>query len=337
MADASHSPQRYVPGEAIVLAPSNDAWPDAFARESSAILDVLSDLGIELYHIGSTAIPGIVAKPVIDMLGVVRSVEELDAHAHRLTALGYEALGEFGIVGRRYFRKNAPDGVRTHQLHAFAVGSPEIKRHLDFRDYLRAFPTDAAAYETLKQQLAACSGGDMRAYSEGKTDFIRGIERRAAEWRERPGTLRHARYQAAVIREEAVLLVRCAFRNGPTVWILPGGGREIGEGEEACVAREVQEETCLLVRVDRLLLDTPAQPPDGTYARWRTYQCSVVEGEAAPGGGEGASAQLIDVRWVPLHDERLWPDDARLDLFLYPQLQAIATATGIARSNSLMI
>ena len=183
MADASYSQWRYVPGEAIVLSPPNEAWPDAFARESSAIQDAVSDISIELHHIGSTAIPGIVAKPVIDMLGVVRSVEELDAHAHRLAALGYEALGEFGIVGRRYLRKNAPDGVRTHQLHAFAVGSPEIKRHLDFRDYLRAFPVDAVAYATLKQELAERSGGDIRAYSEGKTDFIRGIERRAAEWR----------------------------------------------------------------------------------------------------------------------------------------------------------
>jgi GrpB-like predicted nucleotidyltransferase (UPF0157 family)/ADP-ribose pyrophosphatase YjhB (NUDIX family) len=331
MTGESPSQRRYALGESIVLAPASEAWPGAFDREVSLIMDALSDVSIELHHIGSTAIPGIVAKPVIDMLGVARSVEELDARAHRLAALGYEALGEFGIVGRRYFRKNAPAGARTHQLHAYAVGSPEIQRHLDFRDYLRAFPTDAAAYATLKQELAERSGGDMRAYSEGKTDFIRGIERRAAEWRERPRTLRHTRYQAAVIREGAILLVRCAFRNGPTVWILPGGGREVDESEEACVVREVQEETCLQVRVDRLLLDTPAQPPDGTYARWRTYLCSVVEGEAAPGGGEGASAQLIDVRWVPLHDERLWPDDARLDRFLYPQLRAIGTATGIAR------
>jgi GrpB-like predicted nucleotidyltransferase (UPF0157 family) len=185
MVDASFSDQWYTPGGVIVLAPHNATWAAAFECEASAVLDALSDLPIELHHIGSTAIPGIVAKPVIDMLGIVPAVEALDARAPRLAVLGYEALGEFGIPGRRYFRKNAPDGARTHQLHAFAAGSPEIQRHVDFRDYLRAFPTEAAAYAALKQRLAARCGGDMHAYSDGKTEFIRAVERRAAAWRQR--------------------------------------------------------------------------------------------------------------------------------------------------------
>ena len=184
MGDAPPSEPRYRAGGTIVLAPPNVAWPTMFAREASAIAQALSALRIELHHIGSTAIPGILAKPVIDILGAVASVDELDSQTHRLVALGYEALGEFGIPGRRYFRKNSPDGVRTHQLHAFAVGSPEIHRHLDFRDYLRAFPDEAAAYEQLKQRLVQRCGNDMPAYSEGKTEFIRAIERRAAAWRE---------------------------------------------------------------------------------------------------------------------------------------------------------
>ena len=168
----------------IVLAAHSTAWAEAFAREASAISNALSGLSIELHHIGSTAIPGIVAKPVIDMLGIVPAVEELDARAPRLAALGYEVMGEFGIPGRRYFRKNAQDGVRTHQLHAFGVGSPEIQRHLDFRDYLRAFPAEARAYAALKQELAKLCGSDA-AYSDGKTEFIRAVERRAATWRQR--------------------------------------------------------------------------------------------------------------------------------------------------------
>jgi GrpB-like predicted nucleotidyltransferase (UPF0157 family) len=177
--------QRYKPDGAIVLAPPSATWAAAFEREASAVLDALSDLSIKLHHIGSTAIPDIVAKPVIDMLAIVPAVEALDVPAHRLAALGYEALGEFGIPGRRYFRKNAPNGVRTHQLHAFAAGSPEIQRHLDFRDYLRAFPTEAAAYAALKQSLAVRCGSDMHAYNDGKTEFIRAVERRAAAWRQR--------------------------------------------------------------------------------------------------------------------------------------------------------
>lgn len=183
MADASSSGSRHVPGGAIVLALPNAAWALAFEREASAVMDALSDLHIELHHIGSTAIPGIVAKPVIDMLCVVPMVEDLDVRAHRLVALRYEAMGEFGISGRRYFRRDALDGARTHQLHAFAAGSPDVARHLDFRDYLRAFPAEAAAYEALKQRLAESCGSDMRAYSDGKTEFIRAVERRAAAWR----------------------------------------------------------------------------------------------------------------------------------------------------------
>src|SRR3954462_12160699 len=96
----------------IVLAEPDEAWAARFANEAVAIAKALStDLSIDIHHIGSTSIPGIVAKPVIDMLGVVASVEALDAYASRLTSLGYEAQGEYGIPGRRYFRKNAPDGT----------------------------------------------------------------------------------------------------------------------------------------------------------------------------------------------------------------------------------
>jgi GrpB-like predicted nucleotidyltransferase (UPF0157 family) len=183
MTDARSPNTQFRPGGAIVLVPHRDAWAAAFEFEASAVTHALSGLSIALHHIGSTAIPGIAAKPVIDMLAVVPAVEALDARAHALTALGYEALGEFGIVGRRYFRKNSQQGVRTHQLHAYAAGSPDAQRHLDFRDYLRAFPAEAAAYAALKQRLAARFGSDMAAYSDAKTAFVRAAERRAAAWR----------------------------------------------------------------------------------------------------------------------------------------------------------
>ncbi len=98
---------------------------------------------------------------------------------------------------------------------------------------------------------------------------------------------RHTRYQAVILRDDnALLLVRCIFADGRDWWMLPGGGRE-DETEEECVAREVREETGLDVRVERLLHDQAADPPDGTYVRWRTYLCRVVAGEASVGGGEG--------------------------------------------------
>ena len=183
MTDASSSGPQVAPRGAIVLAPHRAAWSGAFACEASAIADALPELRVELHHIGSTAVPGLVAKPVIDMLALVPAVEALDLRAHRLVALGYEALGEYGLPGRRYFRRTSPEGVRTHQLHAYGVGAPEAQRHLDFRDYLRAFPAEAAAYAALKQALAQRCASDERAYGEGKTAFVRATEERAAIWR----------------------------------------------------------------------------------------------------------------------------------------------------------
>jgi len=108
--------------------------------------------------------------------------------------------------------------------------------------------------------------------------------------------------------------------------MLPGGGREDTEDEETCIVREVSEETCLDVRAHRLLFDWPAEPPDGTYMRWRTWLCTVIGGEVGPGGGEGDSAELVDAAWFPIDDEREWGAGIRADVYLYPQLCAIRDA-----------
>ncbi|HEX6806479.1 MAG TPA: GrpB family protein [Gemmatimonadaceae bacterium] len=167
----------------IVLVPYDPRWPDAFAREAAQLAQSLGDVPLELHHMGSTAVPGILAKPVIDMLLIVPQVEALDARGAAFASVGYEAMGEFGIVGRRYFRKDDHTGRRTHQVHAFSAGSLDIVRHLDFRDYVRAHSDVRDAYAALKQRLAAECVDDMQCYSEGKTSFIRDIERRAAIWK----------------------------------------------------------------------------------------------------------------------------------------------------------
>jgi GrpB-like predicted nucleotidyltransferase (UPF0157 family) len=166
----------YRPGSPIVLVPYDPRWCSDFEQESASVKALLGDLLIALHHIGSTAIPGIIAKPVIDMLAVVTDVVSLDMRTHFLEDLGYEAMGEFGIEGRRYFRKNSKEGARTHQIHAFAGGSPEIDRHLAFRDYLREHPDAAQRYGNLKLELARHFITDIAGYTDGKTEFIREIE-----------------------------------------------------------------------------------------------------------------------------------------------------------------
>lgn len=92
-------------------------WPSKYVRERDYITEILKDNCISIYHIGSTSVPGLAAKPIIDIMAVVRSLEEVDTVADKFAEIGYEYLGEFGIKGRRYLRKGGDE--RTHQIHIF--------------------------------------------------------------------------------------------------------------------------------------------------------------------------------------------------------------------------
>lgn len=131
---------------------------------------------VAIRHIGSTSIPLCDAKPIIDMVAAVTDLELLDELTPAMEALGYEAMGEFGIPGRRYFRKGSAFENRTHQVHAFRSGSPEIDRHLAFRDFLRAHPALVAECVALKRRLAAAHPTDVPAYTAAKSGFIQRIE-----------------------------------------------------------------------------------------------------------------------------------------------------------------
>jgi len=163
----------------ILVVPYDPAWISEFETEGKRISRALGEMVARLHHIGSTAIPGIYAKPIIDFLMEVDDIVKLDDKSSNLERLGYEAKGEFGIPGRRYFRKNDADGVRTHQIHAFEVWSPEIERHLAFRDYMSAHAAEARAYGELKQDLARLHPHDIQAYMDGKDAFIKEHEAKA--------------------------------------------------------------------------------------------------------------------------------------------------------------
>jgi GrpB-like predicted nucleotidyltransferase (UPF0157 family) len=166
----------------VEVVPHNPIWRNEFERESKQVTLALGDV-VAVHHIGSTAIPNIYARPVIDLLVEVNDITQVDERSSAMEALGYAAMGEFGLPGRRYFRKDNEAGVRTHHVHTFAAASPEIERHLAFRDYMIAHPEDAQQYSELKRALVKkLHGSDIEGYMDGKDGFIKQIEKRAVAW-----------------------------------------------------------------------------------------------------------------------------------------------------------
>lgn len=165
----------------IHLAPYSKKWPVEFEQEKAILLQAIGDWVQDIQHVGSTAIPGLSAKPVIDIMIGVRSLEEADRYCvSRIQNLGYDYIQKYEIElpNRRYFQKTSRTGERTHQIHLVEINSDWWKRHLLFRDYLRSHPEVAKEYERLKQSLAK-EHTDTNAYANAKTSFIRKIEAEA--------------------------------------------------------------------------------------------------------------------------------------------------------------
>jgi GrpB-like predicted nucleotidyltransferase (UPF0157 family) len=162
----------------------NPRWKNEFEQEAQKIKAIYDDLLLEIHHIGSTSVAGLKAKPVIDIMPIVSDINEVDKFDDQMGALGYEPLGENGIVGRRFFRKdNKALGKRTHHVHVFDQHShDEIIRHLAFKAYLIAHPEIANQYGNLKSRLAATYPNDIESYMAGKNDFIQKIEKQAVAW-----------------------------------------------------------------------------------------------------------------------------------------------------------
>jgi GrpB-like predicted nucleotidyltransferase (UPF0157 family)/predicted GNAT family N-acyltransferase len=158
----------------IEVVPYNLQWPEMFEAEAGLIKRALGSNCITIHHIGSTSVPGLSAKPIIDMLPVVRDIQEVDRATKAMESLGYEAKGEFGIAFRRYFQKGK--GIRTHNIHVYQEGDPEISRYLKFRDWMRSHPDDAESYARLKEELAAKFPEDIIGYCNGKDAFVASID-----------------------------------------------------------------------------------------------------------------------------------------------------------------
>lgn len=165
----------------VMIVPYNCLWPEMFYREAGLINAILAENLVGVYHIGSTAVTGLKAKPVIDIMTVVRDIKAVDQNQTAFEALGYEVMGEFGIPGRRYMRKGGDN--RTHQVHSFQYDDTDnILRHLAFRDYLRANTDLCAQYAEIKTGLAAKYPDDIESYSNGKDLFVKTAEQKALQW-----------------------------------------------------------------------------------------------------------------------------------------------------------
>jgi GrpB-like predicted nucleotidyltransferase (UPF0157 family) len=160
----------------VILVPYDPTWPAKFEAEKTLLLQAFPTQFIAIEHVGSTAIPGMSAKPIIDLIGGVRSMQAADDLLAPLCAIGYDTSPEFNatLTDRRFLLR-WPEGIRTHHLHLVVYGGQAWPRTLLFRDRLRADPALASAYEALKHELAAQFAHDREAYTEAKTEFVKQI------------------------------------------------------------------------------------------------------------------------------------------------------------------
>jgi len=165
--------------EAVEVVPYDPAWPARFEAERARIAAALGDLALEIHHIGSTAIPGLDAKPIIDTMVAVRRLDDAVACIAPLQALGYVFVDYPQNVDRRFFRKGKP---RTHHLHIVEAGSQSLIEHLAFRDALRADADLRREYQALKHNLRTKYKHDRAAFSESKSAFVQKV---LAQWRSR--------------------------------------------------------------------------------------------------------------------------------------------------------
>jgi GrpB-like predicted nucleotidyltransferase (UPF0157 family) len=172
-------------GDPIRVVPYDSAWPLKFARQAAQLRDALGPVALRIDHIGSTAIPQLAAKPVIDIQISVADFEPLDAYRARLERLGYVFRADNPERTKRYFRE--PLGQRRTHIHVRRAGSFSEQFALLFRDFMRVHPDVAAEYADLKITLAERYSGDRTAYTDAKGPFIWTVIAQADAWAQRTG------------------------------------------------------------------------------------------------------------------------------------------------------
>lgn len=165
----------------VTLVGYDSNWPQIAAKHS-AVISSLGAVIVAVHHIGSTAVPGLTAKPIIDLMPLVTNLVDLDQLRFHLESLGYQWHGEFGIPGRRFCTRADKTGTRLVHAHFFESSSPHVRRHIAFRDYLRENRGFACRYALEKRRAQALHPNNSHAYSEEKAAWIRTAETTALLW-----------------------------------------------------------------------------------------------------------------------------------------------------------
>lgn len=170
-----------VPSIPVHLVAYDPLWAEVAAVHKSRLEQ--TGLFLSTHHIGSTSVPGLVAKPVVDLIGLVEDVDAFDTQSDALKHMGYKAYGEFGVPGRRFFTlDDSQTGARVINLHCYIRGAESAELQMAFRDYLRAHPDMAAAYAEEKRKAMALHPDNSTLYAEKKGPFIRAALEKALAW-----------------------------------------------------------------------------------------------------------------------------------------------------------
>ena len=159
----------------VVVVPYSATWVQNFACIKAEIQDALSDLALRIEHVGSTSVPGLSAKPIIDIDVVIKDHSVFDEVVTKLEEIGYKHEGDLGIAGREAFKYDGKDHLQKHHLYVCTQDSAELKRHVAFRDYLRSHPAAVQEYSRIKEEGAALYPYDIEKYIAYKSPFIEKI------------------------------------------------------------------------------------------------------------------------------------------------------------------
>lgn len=318
----------------VTVTGHDPSWATVAAEQLDAIAHLLGPLAAGVEHVGSTAVPGLPAKPILDLAVRLAPDANPSAVIDALSGAGWLFRGDKGPAGGMLFAAEPESGLRTVHVHVIADGDPQWDRYLAVRDRLRTRPQVAAAYGELKARLAAQHPHDRAAYTGGKDAFLRELLADLPAATAPPLPLQRVR--ALLLTPSGRLLVIRRTKPGqPVHWVLPGGGIEPGDGSlEDAAHREIREEAGGEATLHRLVhIATVAGHSHGIFlGRIQTWDPAARTGpELGDPANGGYELEELPLDAQLLEDGRIWPVPttgwlaqhvrARQDLFTLPDLR----------------